>query len=226
MLRNIRGVIGDLGDTIISGKPMVRALQSALQDVMGLNVCEKTIYKGFGMPKHEQIKQLVEPYYPQMTDRNIHTIHVQFENRLREFYDKQGVTYLPGTEIAIKAFNKHGIRFGCTTGLSKDMIHHMYPKFPTWRPSPVVHCVRPNPGGIYEILTIWNKGVPPSKHITLEQCVKVGDSMSDFEEAQAAGIPFIGIIGHRLDGNVVGQQMYREGAHAIVNSLDDVLDEL
>lgn len=198
-----RAIIGDLGDTIISGEPMVEALQGAFLDVTGLSISTQTIYDGFGMPKERQIKQiLLLPSSQQTFARtpslnDIQTIHNQFERRLRDYYNRYGVHYLEGTHDAIRMFHRQGVRFGCTTGLSNDMIEVIEKRLPLWRPHPIVFCERPSPNGIFKIIDEWNRGLPTSQHIQLNQVLKIGDSQSDLAEAKAAGVSFVGVTRHR-----------------------------
>ncbi len=241
--RNIRGVIGDLGDTVIPGGPMIRALQGAFVDVFNLSISTNTIYQGFGMPKHQQIREILSktprPNHGASKsngnfpfERDVDIVHAQFEQRLVEFYKKNGVQYLPGTYNALVEFNRRGIRVGATTGLSSRVIEQIELGLPGVNHSvapiyPIVHCERPSPQGIYKILELWNRSIPPSQHIKLHQCIKVGDSMSDLAEAKAAGIPFVGISHHRSRSSLAEKQYIEyefllNGAVCTVGTLDEL----
>lgn len=232
---NVRGVIGDLGDTVISGEPMVRALQGAFLDVFNLSVSLSTLYQGFGMPKHQQIRDILASHKANNNnsfpfERDVDAVHVQFEQRLCDYYKKNGVQYLPGTYHALHELNRCGIRFAATTGLSPRIIEHIEQALPGINHSiapiyPIVHCERPSPQGIFRILELWNRSIPPSQKIKLHQCIKVGDSMSDLKEAAAAGIPFVGISHHRarsscLTKESIANEFYARGALYTVGTLD------
>ncbi len=230
--RNIRGVIGDLGDTIISGEPMVLALQGAFIDAFQLSVPSSVIYTGFGMPKHQQIREILSTHRGTVFERDVDVVHARFEQRLCDFYNKYGVQYLPGTEHGLATLHRHNIRFGATTGLSNRIIGYIESRLSMYpgAPSPIVHCERPSPEGIFKVLELWNRGIPPSQMIKLHQCIKIGDSMSDLKEAKTAGIPFIGISHHRsrslrqegtAESASIAFEFQLQGAVSTVGTIDD-----
>lgn len=242
--RNVRGVIADLGDTVISGEPMVRALQGAFVDIFNLSIPSNVIYQGFGMPKHQQIREILSrtpranhnatqetnnfPF-----ERDVDMVHAQFEQRLCEHYKKNGVQYLPGTYNALVELNRRGIRLAATTGLSSRVIEHIEHALPGINHAvapiyPIIHCERPSPQGIYKILELWNRSIPPSQMIKLHQCIKAGDSQSDLAEAKAANIPFIGISHHRsrfskLQKDDIAYEFQLQGAVCTVGTLDELV---
>jgi phosphoglycolate phosphatase-like HAD superfamily hydrolase len=234
--QNIRGVIGDLGDTVISGDPMVRAMQGAFMDVFQLSVPSHEIFVGFGMPKHQQIRDILSKTQRHKLnfpfEQDIDVVHSRFEQRLCDYYVKYGVQYLPGTEGGLHLFNQRNIRFGATTGLSNRVIEHVERGLPgstltisqIW---PILSCERPSPMGIHKILEHWNRSIPPSQRIKLQECIKVGDSMSDLLEARAAGIPFIGISKHRARSSRLEQidieyEFKLQGAICTVATIDEL----
>lgn len=242
--RNVRGIVADLGDTVISGEPMVRALQGAFLDVFNLSIPSQVIYQGFGRPKHQQIREILcrtpRPNHNATQsngnfpfERDVDIVHAQFEQRLCDYYQKNGVQYLPGTYHALTELNRRGIRLAATTGLSSRIIDHIEHALPGINSSvspiyPIVHCERPSPQGIYKILELWNRSIPPSQMIKLYQCIKVGDSMSDLEESKSAGIPFVGISHHRSRSSLIEKahiayEFQLGGAVCTVGTLDELV---
>ncbi len=232
---NIKGIIADLGDTTMPSEPMVAALQGAFFDVFQLSVPSRVIYDKFGMPKHQQIKDILllpstqQNFSQYPVDRDIEAIHTQFERRLCEYYTKFGVHYLPGTMCSMRVFQRRGIKLAATTGLSENIIRSIESKMPVWRPFPIVHCERPSCEGGLKILEMWNRGLPPSQRIRASQCLKIGDSKSDQDEAEALGMPFIGISQHRakaarLKKEDIAYEFRLRGAVDTVGTLDELAE--
>jgi phosphonoacetaldehyde hydrolase len=233
---HVKGIVGDLGDTIVPGMPMIRSLQLALFQVHGIHVNKQALSIDFGKDKHEHVKSILMLPSNQVkldrkpSDRDVTAVVSRFEHNLMEHYDRQGVHYLSDTQCGIRSFIRNGVQFGCTTGLSENIIQVIDKKLPLYKPYPIVYVQRPSPAGIHAIVRQWNQLLPFQAPIAMHQVIKVGDSMADLEEAKQAGVAFIGIIGHRSIHFGWSKQMEQDfkqemmlhGATLVVRSLDEV----
>lgn len=223
-----KAVIGDVGDTILSGAPMIRALQMAMFNSHGVVMHPVKLYKDFGKPKNEQIQTLLLNEFGQApAEQDVHLVEAEFTYQLIHHYETYGAQYLPGTLEGMHVLRKNGIMFGCTTGLSDKVIDAINISLPKERPWPIVYGQRPSTDAIHKILQTWNVGLRPMDRIQLKDCIKVGDSLADLAEAKQAGIPFIGIVAHRAEAQKVpkhqiADEFERHGASMCVDTLYDV----
>lgn len=231
---HVRGIVGGLSNTVISNEPIVRSLQLALFEVLHLTVPRDTLFQDF-CSKQKLVERVLQLPSTQShlgrfpTDHDVSNVLTKFEAHLIDHYRQFHVGYLPNTAHALRTFHRRGIEFGCTTDLSHRIIKHLEKKLPLW---PIVHRM-PRPAGIYRVLDRWNSqrgGSAFREPIQLHQIVKVGDSLSDLEEARAAKIPFVAVVGHV--GTALGLSSARvrdlenefrlSGAVNVVRDLDEL----
>ena len=225
-----KAVIADLGDTIMPSAPMINAFQLAFFNTHGLVMTPAKLYKGFGGPKNQQIQDLLLTEFGRApSDYDVDLVEAEFNHQLIHKYKQYGAHYFPEVIEAMRTFRRNGIMFGCTTGLSNDVIQVINKSLPSERPWPIVHCQRPSATGINEILRMWNVGLRPADRLTYIDCLKIGDSLSDLYEAKTAGIDFIAIVQHRAEVQKVPKEQiikefHKHGAVMCVDTVGDIAD--
>lgn len=147
---------------------------------------------------------------------------------------------IPGVPEAVAAFRAAGLKIGSTTGYTREMMEVLVPAArlngyepDAWVAANDVPSGRPNPWMVYQ--NAIQLQVYP-----MEAIVKIGDTLPDIEEGLNAGAWTIGLA---LTGNLLGltesevaqlppaelgarrrqiaNQLYRAGAHYVVDSLAD-----
>ena len=248
----IRGVVLDWAGTTIdygSTAPAQVFVQTFAH--AGVQVTLDEARRPMGLPKRDHVRemlaqeriaaQFVERHGRPPAEADVDRLYAQSEQELLRILGDY-CEPLPGVLEVVEALRARGVRIGSTTGYTRRMMDELVipgarrygyapdavvtpDEVPAGRPSPFmcyVNAVR---------LQLW----------PLWQCVKVGDTLPDIEEGLNAGMWTVGVA---LTGNLLGLreaevnaltaeerqaareriagQLYRAGAHAVVDGIWDL----
>jgi phosphonoacetaldehyde hydrolase len=189
---------------------------------------------------HPEVAQMWETIHGQrVSEADIDEMFIDFVPMqmqcLTEYAD-----VIPGVPQAMASFREMGLKVGSTTGYTRPMMEVLVPAArangyapDSWVSATDVPAGRPYPWMAYQNL-IQMQVYPP------EACVKIGDTLVDIEEGLNAGMWTVGLA---VTGNLFGlterevqalpadvfaekrktaaEQLYKAGAHYVVDSLAD-----
>lgn len=170
----------------------------------GLDVLKEEIRQPMGMKKRDHIltmlamprikKQWLALYQQEPTTRDIERIYATFEEvimqTLANYSDVKS-----GTTLVVDELRQMGLKIGSTTGYTSEMMkvvkavaeHQGYSPDIIMTPDKVQGFGRPYPYMLFKIMEHFSIQ-------TIEEVIKVGDTISDIEEGKNAGIYTIGLL--------------------------------
>lgn len=205
----LKGIICDWAGTTVDFGSLspVSAFEEAFKD-FGFEITRDEIRRFMGMSKKDHTRELLNHsrerfktqfgYYP--TEKTVETIYSKFEPSLLNCVRKYSKPIRGVVEFS-KEVKKMGLKLGSTTGYTEEMMkivveeaqmHGYTPDYWTV-PKPKVPG-RPFPFMIYE-------NAIELKIYPLSAIVKIGDTVSDIQEAHNAGCWSIGVV---VSGNELG----------------------
>ncbi|WP_086350566.1 phosphonoacetaldehyde hydrolase [Candidatus Enterococcus clewellii] len=181
----------------------VKAFEKAFADV-GIDLSPDQIREPMGMLKIDHIKALLEMsnvkkawhehYGRASEDSDIQKIYAAFENYLFEDLAENS-TLKPDTLEVFNTLKEKGFNIGSTTGYTKEMMTVVAkeaekfgykPDFVA-TPDDVQSIGRPYPYMIFENMKYFGT-------LSVNEVVKVGDTVSDIKEGKNAGVYTIAVI--------------------------------
>ncbi|MGX8852387.1 phosphonoacetaldehyde hydrolase [Amedibacillus sp. YH-ame10] len=170
----------------------------------GIDVTMDETRKPMGMLKWDHIKTMLampnikaqweKKYGRASQDSDIDGMHNKFTANLLKILD-QYCELKPYAREAVETLRATGIRIGSTTGYTDEMMNIVLPKAKDngyspdyWiTPNSVNNCGRPYPYMIF-------RNLEAMQIKDVRSVLKVGDTISDIEEAKAAGVLAVGIL--------------------------------
>ncbi len=205
----IKGIICDWAGTTVDFGSLspVSAFEDAFKD-FGFEVTRDEIRRFMGMYKKDHTRELLNftkerfykqfSYYP--TEETVNTIYSKFEPSLLNcvrMYSKP----VRGTVEFVQEVHKRGWKVGSTTGYTEEMMKIVVEEAQAHGYSPDYWTVprkgvpgRPFPFMIYENAVKLNM-------YPMCAIVKIGDTVSDIQEAHNAGCWSVGVV---VSGNELG----------------------
>lgn len=255
-MKNIEAVIFDWAGTTVDYGCFapVQAFVEIFRHY-GIEPTMDEVREPMGMLKRDHIKTMlamsrlhalwVEKYGKDPEETDIDSLYALFEEKLMSILD-QFVDVKPGVLETVATLREKGIKIGSTTGYTDDMMAVVVPKAAengyapdVWfSPNAVGNAGRPYPYMIYKNMEAL--GVH-----SVENVLKVGDTISDIKEGKNAGIFTIGVVEGsselgltQEEYEVMGEQEKAEkikkvkqnfldvGADAVIMNMRELLDIL
>lgn len=201
----IKMVIFDWAGTTIDYGCMapVNAFYEAFAE-KGVNLTFEEIREPMGMLKMDHIRYLLqkerikqawkERYHQAPSEEDTKAIYTSFEEKLFKGL-AQYSQLKPDTHLAVKVLKEKGIIIGSTTGYTREMMDvaaataakQGYTPDVIITPTEVDNYGRPYPYMIFANMKI-------AAIDSVENVVKVGDTLSDIQEGKRAGVKTVGVI--------------------------------
>lgn len=222
----IKLVVFDMAGTTVEDEQNVAyALQQAFSDYdFKVSLSEINIVMGYAKPV--AIRELLRsmPEKRELGEEAwVDRIHTRFVALMKGFYRHSSNTKAkPGAEDVFARLRENGIKVALDTGFSRDIADAIFEKlnwvkgqhYDTSITSDEVANGRPYPDMIFKAMD--ELGVP-----SIEEVAKVGDTLSDLQEGNAAGCKYvIGIT----TGAYTEQELLAEKHTHLVRHLDEVID--
>ena len=170
----------------------------------GIEPTMEEVRKPMGMLKRDHIKTMLqmdriaelwmEKYHRKWTEQDVDALYGLFEENLFGILD-QCADVNPYVLETVAKLREKGIKIGSTTGYTDAMMQIVAPKAAehgyapdVWfSPDAVGHKGRPYP-------YMMNKNMEALGILSVQQVIKVGDTISDIKEGKNAGVFTIGVI--------------------------------
>ena len=206
MIKNIRGVIFDLAGTLIDNgcHAPVHAMRVAFAK-HGLLVSDETIRTDMGLPKRAHLKSILakpdikgqweSKFNNSPQEIDIDRLYQSTNQKLKHIV----CNYSKPTPYAVELLHylkDNGIRIGITTGYSRDIVNSLSSKihkagiiYNNLVCADEVKNPRPSSGMINKILDDWE-----IYNFGRHQFIKIGDTVADIQEANAAQLTSCQVI--------------------------------
>ncbi len=223
-LMKIELVVFDIAGTTLYDDNSVNVAFRQAMDSAGYPVSEREVNDVMGLRKPQAIRMMLEARMPgqHIEEARIDAIHDVFLRNMIAFYrEDPGVREMEGASEVFAALHQHGIKVALDTGFSRDITQTILDRL-GWERDGLVDCSvcsdevpagRPEPYMIQRIMQ--QLGVTEPQAIA-----KVGDTPSDLEEGQNAGVRHI--IGVTSGAYTLDELKAFPHTH-IVDSVKDVL---
>jgi phosphonatase-like hydrolase len=222
----IKLVVFDMAGTTVEDKDNVHAALISAFKKNELSILREDANKVMGIPKPVAITQLLKNEFgisgTRLNDL-VPKIHVAFEDEMIEFYrNDPSVKSKTNAEETFKQLKEKGIIVGIDTGFSRKIADVIINRL-GWKKNRLIDLSvtsdevvngRPYPDLIFEAMKI-------AKIKSAIEVAKVGDTISDLQEGNAAGCKFvIGIT----TGAYTHKQLAKETHTHLIKDLKEVLD--
>lgn len=222
----IKLVVFDMAGTTVDDKDNVHAALISAFKKYELSILREDANKVMGIPKPVAIHQLLKNEFgikePRISDL-VKKIHSAFEEEMIAFYKTDpSVKSKVNAEETFKLLKEKGVLVGIDTGFSRDIADVIINRL-GWKKSKLIDLSvtsdevkngRPHPDLIFEAMKIANVK-------SAGEVAKVGDTVSDLQEGNAAGCKFvIGIT----TGAYTHKQLAKEKHTHLIKDLKEVLD--
>ncbi len=183
-------IVFDLaGTTVKENFDVQRVLKNSFEKV-GLSITIEQANKVMGIPKPVAIAQLLESLqHPNPSVDLIHQIHTDFVSSMISFYEQDAsVEENAGVSDTFRRLKEKGVKVMVDTGFDRPIVNALLVRM-AWQEnglidgsitSDEVENGRPHPDMIFKAMKL--AGVTDSKRVA-----KVGDTLSDLGEGNAAG---------------------------------------
>ncbi|KAA5534609.1 HAD hydrolase-like protein [Taibaiella lutea] len=222
----IKLIVFDMaGTTVEDNQNVAQALKKALS-VFHYQVTFEDINIVMGYPKPIAIRSLLEQYAGSeiASDNDLVTrIHDVFVKEIIHFYEmNESIREKEGAGYVFRKLREMNIRVALDTGFSREIADAIINRlgwiqgehFDISITSDEVMEGRPYPYMIY-------KAMEKLQIASIEEVAKVGDTVSDLQEGNAAGCKYvIGIT----TGAYTEAELLRERHTHLINKLEDILD--
>lgn len=218
-------VVFDLaGTTVIDGDSVGTSFRATLS-ARGIEADPAVVNMVMGLPKPEAIRILLEqfgtPRGVPPTPENIEAIHVDFTQRMCDYYATDpSVNEIPGASAALATLRAAGVKVALNTGFFRPIVDVLLDRLGWYVPMVVDAIVtsdevprgRPHPDMIRHLMT--ELGIADARKVA-----KVGDTKVDLEEGMNAGCSLI--IGV-MTGSYTREQLLSYPHTHIVSSVAEV----
>ena len=172
------------GTTVNEANVVYRTLHQVLAQAGHDLDLPEVMRKGAGKAKLQAIRELMTP----VAGASPYVLHETFLDQLHRAYRDLRVSPFPGVEPTFHALRQAGVKVVLNTGYDRSTAEQLLTKL-NWQVGPNIDALitasdvergRPAPDMILQVM----------KHFAIEdarQVGKIGDSMVDIEEGQAAG---------------------------------------
>lgn len=205
MEKKIEAVIFDWAGTTVDFGCFapVQAFISAFEE-FGITPTEEEVRKPMGMLKRDHIKTMmnmerihgewIRIHGTDFTEEDVDRVYAASETSILKILDGFAEPK-PYVLDVVKSLRGRGIKIGSTTGYTDEMMAVVVPKAEEkgyvpdcwFSPNSVGNMGRPYPYMIF-------KNLQELKVSSVENVVKVGDTVSDIKEGLAAGVITVGVI--------------------------------
>ncbi len=221
----IKLVVFDMaGTTVEDNQNVAKALQSALK-AAHYEVQLADINTVMGYPKPVAIRILLEQYAGdtiEVTDLLIHQLHDRFVDEMVRYYQEdEHIRAKDGAESLFVQLRNKGIKVGIDTGFSRPIADAIFNRL-GWKQglhydvsvtSDEVDNGRPYPDMIFRAMELLDIS-------SIDEVVKVGDTVSDLQEGNAAGCKYvIGIT----TGAYSEAELSREPHTHLIQHLEEII---
>lgn len=221
----IKLVVFDMaGTTVEDNQNVAKALQSALKAAhYEVQLADINIVMGY--PKPVAIRILLEQYAGdtiEVTDLLIHQLHDRFVDEMVRYYQEdEHIRAKDGAESLFVQLRNKGIKVGIDTGFSRPIADAIFNRL-GWKQglhydvsvtSDEVDNGRPYPDMIFRAMELLDIS-------SIDEVVKVGDTVSDLQEGNAAGCKYvIGIT----TGAYSEAELSREPHTHLIQHLEEII---
>jgi phosphonatase-like hydrolase len=183
-------IVFDLaGTTVKENYDVQRTLKDSFAKV-GLEITIEQANQVMGIPKPIAIRQLLETMnYPTISEDVIRSLHADFVANMISFYElDQTVEENEGVSETFRKIKQHGIKVFVDTGFDRPIVDALLSRM-AWQENQLIDGSvtsdevahgRPHPDLIFRAMEL--AGVSDVKRVA-----KVGDTLSDLGEGNAAG---------------------------------------
>lgn len=220
---SIKLVVFDMAGTTVEDNNNVAAVLQYAMNEFGYTVTIEDVNKVMGYPKPVAIRELLLQYAGTATNEQVAHIHDVFVQQMLEHYRLHpGIREKEGTRDTFKALKQQNIKIGIDTGFSRDIADTIINRL-GWKEeglydvsiaSDEVANGRPYPDMIYKAMSVLNID-------STGEVAKVGDTVSDLQEGNAAGCRYvIGVT----SGAYTAEELRTEKHTHLISSLREVVD--
>jgi phosphonatase-like hydrolase len=214
-------VVFDMAGTTVHDGDAVNACFRAALAATGVVADPGAVNRVMGLPKPEAIRRLLEGSALSASEGAIHAIHADFVDRMIRYYATDpAVREVPGAAATFARLRAAGVKVALNTGFSRAVLQAILARL-AWSDGPAVIDAsvasdevprgRPHPDMIRHLMQ--QLGVKETRKVA-----KVGDTLVDLEEGQAAGC---GVVIGVTTGSYTREEL-QSGPHT--HLLDSVVE--
>lgn len=214
-------IIFDMAGTTINDRDEVYRVLREATERTGARYSDAEFQQLMGTEKKYAIEKLMAIGGIETTREAVDEAWEWFRKELRQTYELNPPTVLPGVEEALKTLREAGIKVGLTTGFSREITEVILEAL-GWTGSELIDSTaagdevpagRPEPYLIQKVME--DVGVTdPAKVIS------VGDTEADIQSAHKAGVTSVGV----LTGHLSRREFADLGADMVLGSVADFTD--
>lgn len=209
-------IIFDMAGTTINDRDEVYRVLREATERTGARYSDAEFQQLMGTEKKYAIEKLMSIGGVEISDAAVNEAWEWFRDELRQTYELNPPTVLPGVEEALNTLRESGIKIGLTTGFSREITDVILYAL-GWAGTGIIDSTaagdevpagRPEPYLIQKVME--DVGVTdPAKVLS------VGDTEADIRSAQKAGVMSAGV----LTGHLSQQDFEELGADAVLESV-------
>ena len=221
----IKLAIFDLaGTTVKDNGDVERILDGALID-FGVNASKEDVNAVMGIPKPVAIRQLLSKYSTSPTPEFVKEVHTVFVQSMMDFYRKDpSVKEHDGVSEVFSILKNNGIKVGIDTGFDRSIAGALLERLGWAGDDLVDYSVtsdevdrgRPHPDMIHRLMQL--SGIDDPARV-----VKIGDTVSDLREGNAAGCAFVVGVTHGAGDRIT---LEREVHTHLIENIPELLNVL
>ena len=212
------------GTTVEDNQNVAQVLKNALMD-FDYEVTLEDINVVMGYAKPVAIRSLLRQYALteiQDEDALVNQVHDRFVKEITEFYEQsEGIREKDNAGAVFQQLRKKGIKVALDTGFSRGIADTIFNRLGWLKgehydisiTSDEVANGRPHPDMIFKAMELLQIA-------SIDEVVKVGDTLSDLQEGNAAGCKYvIGIT----TGAYTAEELGKETHTHLINRLEEII---